>query len=212
MMLDPFYPIWDSSEWLERMVPRGVRLVQLRIKSADQALVRHEVARSQQICQHHGCQLVVNDHWQLAIELGCDAVHLGQEDLEGADLAAIRAAGIELGISTHSTEELDRALEVRPTYVALGPIYPTRLKKMPWSPQGLERIAEWKRRVRRIPLVVLGGLNPPRAVAALCAGADIVAVVTDITLHPDPGKRLSEWLICTRAQPVQTAQSREEFE
>lgn len=198
MILDPFYPIWDSSQWMERLVPLGVRLVQLRVKSTDMALVRNEIIKARRICREYGCQLVVNDHWQIAIELGCDAVHLGQEDLDGADLAAISGAGIELGISTHSMEELDRALSVRPSYIALGPIYPTILKKMPWQPQGLRRIAEWKSLVNNIPLVALGGLDPVRAKAALDAGADIAAVVTDITLNPEPERQLMRWLECTR--------------
>ena len=156
------------------------------------------MASARAICSEYDCQLVVNDHWQVAIKLGCDAVHLGQEDLDNADLGAIAAAGIQLGISTHSPQELDRALTLRPAYIALGPIYPTILKAMPWPPQGLERIAQWKSLIGDIPLVVLGGLNPKRAQAALASGADSVAVVTDITLNPAPDSRLTQWLECTQ--------------
>ncbi|MXZ81414.1 MAG: thiamine phosphate synthase [Gammaproteobacteria bacterium] len=198
MRLDPFYPILQSSGWMRRLVPRGVRLVQLRIKSEDVGAVRKEIAESLEICRQHDCLLIVNDHWRLAIELGCEAVHLGQEDLDGADLEAIAEAGIGIGVSTHSPDELDRALSVRPHYVALGPIYPTVLKKMPWAPQGLERIAKWKSRTGALPLVAIGGLNPERARAALEHGADIVSVVTDITLNPKPERRLEKWLEITR--------------
>lgn len=198
MRLDPFYPILENSHWMRRLVPCGVRLVQLRIKNEDTGAVRKEIAESLDICRRHDCQLIVNDHWRLAIELGCEAVHLGQEDLDGAGLAAIAGAGIGIGVSTHSPDELDRALSVRPHYVALGPIYPTVLKKMPWAPQGLERIGEWKSRTGALPLVAIGGLNPERARAALEHGADIVSVVTDITLNPKPERRLEEWLEITR--------------
>ncbi|MCY4275629.1 MAG: thiamine phosphate synthase [Gammaproteobacteria bacterium] len=132
MTLEPFYPIFDSSAWMSRLVPLGIRQVQLRIKSDDLDLVRNETLKTMEICQKHNCQLFLNDHWQLAIELGCDAVHLGQQDLEFADLSQILKAGISLGVSTHSNQELVQALSTNPCYVALGPIYPTILKKMPW--------------------------------------------------------------------------------
>ena len=140
---------------------------------------------------------MVNDHWQLAIELGCDWLHLGQEDLDGADLPAIRRAGLRLGVSTHDEAELARALSVRPDYVALGPVWPTILKQMPWAPQGLERVSDWKRQLGAVPLVAIGGLTPERRAAALAAGADVVSAVTDITLNPDPEARMGEWLKVT---------------
>jgi thiamine-phosphate pyrophosphorylase len=121
-------------------------------------------------------------------------VHLGQGDLDGADLAAIRAAGLRLGVSTHDEAELARALAAGPDYVALGPIWPTLLKRMPWAPQGLAKLALWKRRLgAAIPLVAIGGLTPERARAALAAGADSAAVVTDVLRHPDPEGRAREW-------------------
>ena len=149
--LDPFYPIVDDCRWLERLLPLGVKLVQLRIKELAPAELRNQVNLAKTLCEQHGCQLIVNDYWQIAIELGCDYIHLGQEDLDGADLDAIRAAGIRFGVSTHSDAELERALATRPDYIALGPVYPTILKKMPWSPQGLERVTTWKQRIGDLP-------------------------------------------------------------
>ncbi|EKF42996.1 thiamine-phosphate pyrophosphorylase [Nitratireductor indicus C115] len=197
MKLDPFYLIVDSAAWIERLVPLGVRLVQLRIKEMDEAGLRAEIAEAKRLCAAHGCQLIVNDHWQLAIETGCDFVHLGQEDLAEADLAVIRRAGLKLGVSTHDGAELQTALDANPEYVALGPVYPTILKKMKWRPQGLDRLADWRQRVPGLPLVAIGGLNPERLPGVFAAGADSAAVVTDITLNPDPEARTREWIAAT---------------
>lgn len=197
MKLDPFYLIVDSAAWMERLVPLGVGLVQLRIKDMEKDSLRAEIRRAKTICAAHGCTLVVNDFWQLAIEEGCEWVHLGQEDLAAADLRAIREAGLKLGVSTHDDEELATAVAAAPDYVALGPIYPTILKKMKWAPQGLDRIAEWKRRVNSLPLVAIGGLNPQRLESVFSAGADCAAVVTDITLNDVPEDRTRQWIEAT---------------
>jgi thiamine-phosphate pyrophosphorylase len=125
-------------------------------------------------------------------------VHLGQEDLAGADVATLLAKGVRLGISTHSPEELETALAAEPHYVALGPIYETKLKAMRWTPQGLERIAEWKRRIGALPLVAIGGLTPERVDAVIAAGADSVAVITDFFAHADPEVRVRQWLAWAR--------------
>ncbi len=146
-----------------------------------------------------GAALVVNDYWRVAIDEGAPWIHLGQSDLDEADVGAIRKAGVKLGVSTHDEAELERALKLEPDYVALGPIYFTRLKAMAFAPQGLERIGEWKRRIGAIPLVAIGGLTVERAKLCLAAGADIVSVVTDITLHPDPEARAREWVAATRS-------------
>lgn len=198
MTLDRFYPVFDSSDWLRRLLPAGIRLVQLRIKDLDAESLRREIRTAKALCRAQRCQLIVNDYWRLAIEEDCDFVHLGQEDLDEADVAAIRRAGIRLGVSTHDAAELERALALAPDYVALGPIYPTILKKMKWQAQGLDRIGEWKRRVGPIPLVAIGGLTVDRAPGVLAAGADIAAVVTDITLNPDPEARTRAWVAATR--------------
>jgi thiamine-phosphate pyrophosphorylase len=196
--LDPFYPIVDSCAWVARLTGVGARLVQLRIKDRDEAAVAREAREALAACAKAGAALVVNDYWRVAIEEGAPWVHLGQGDLEHADVGAIRKAGVRLGVSTHDDAELRRALTLEPDYVALGPIYPTILKAMAFAPQGVERIGEWKRRVGAIPLVAIGGLNPERAKLCLAAGADIVSVVTDITLSSDPEARAREWIAAIR--------------
>lgn len=198
MKLDPFYPIFDSADWLERMLPLGVKLVQLRVKDRPEAEVAREIARARTLCAAAGCVLVVNDYWKLAIAEGCDFIHLGQEDLDDADLGAIRKAGLKLGVSSHDEAELERALATEPDYVALGPVYPTILKQMRFGPQGLERLGEWKRRIGDLPLVGIGGISLERAPGVFEAGADIVAAVTDITLNADPEGRLKAWVAATR--------------
>lgn len=194
MTLPRFYPIFDDVVWLRRMLPLGVKLVQLRIKDQPQDALRAQLTEGRDLCAAHGALLVVNDHWQLAIDLGCDWVHLGQEDLDDADVDAIRAAGLKLGISTHDKAELARALALNPDYIALGPIYPTILKKMKWHQQGVEKLGVWKDRMGDIPLVAIGGMSTDRAPGAFDAGADVVSAVTDITLHDDPEGRVREWL------------------
>jgi len=192
-MIDPFYPVLPDSDWLDRLVPRGVRFVQLRLKDAPEDEVRRQITRAMALCARHDAQLVVNDYWRAAIELGADFVHLGQEDLAAADVPAIRAAGIRLGVSTHDRDELAKALAVQPDYIALGPIYETKLKKMKWAPQGLECIGEWKAAIP-CPLVAIGGITVERLPSVLAAGADSIAVVTDLITHPDPEARTREWL------------------
>lgn len=194
MSLPRFYPIFDSADWLERLLPIGIRLVQLRIKELEGAALRSEIARGQAIARQQNCALVVNDFWQIAIDAGCDWVHLGQEDLDSADIPAIRRAGIKLGISTHDRAELDRAMALGPDYVALGPVYPTILKKMKWHEQGLEKLTEWKALIGDTPLIAIGGMSVDRSAGAFAAGADCVSAVTDISLNPDPEARVRAWL------------------
>ncbi len=198
MTLDRFYPIFDHSDWLRRMLPLGVKLVQLRIKDQPDEMVQEQISASRDLCRAHGTVLVVNDYWQAAIDAGCDWIHLGQEDLDDADLKAIRKAGLKLGVSTHDDDELERVLAMDPDYVALGPVYPTILKKMKWEQQGLPRVTEWKARVGDIPLVGIGGMSVERAEGVLQAGADIVSAVTDITLNDDPEARVRQWIEVTR--------------
>ncbi len=199
-MLDPFYPIVDSADWIARLLPCGVRFVQLRIKDRPHAAVRDEIAAAKALCHNAGATLVVNDYWDVAIDLNCRFVHLGQGDLETADLAAIRRAGIRFGLSTHDEAELTRALAAAPDYVALGPIYPTILKKMTFAPQGLARIGAWKKKIGAIPLVAIGGITLERAKGVFEAGADIVSVVTDVTLAADSEARARDWVEATRGR------------
>ena len=196
--LDPFYPIVDSAAWVERLVGVGANLIQLRIKEREDAEVRTQTRQALACCERAGAQLILNDYWRIAIDEGVDFIHLGQGDLDGADMKGLRAAGLRVGISTHDHAELERALMFDPDYVALGPIYPTILKAMPFAPQGLERIGEWRRLIGKRPLVAIGGISLERAPLCLAAGADSAAVVTDITLSADPEARAKAWLAATR--------------
>lgn len=198
-MLDRFYPVVDSSQWIARLVPAGVKLVQLRIKDLPDEEVARQVREAKLICRQHGAQLIVNDYWRIALDEGCDYIHLGQEDLIGADLKRIRQAGVRVGVSTHDHAELEKALAVDPDYVALGPIYPTKLKQMPWAPQGVARVTEWKRLVGARPLVAIGGLTLERALLCLKAGADSAAVVGDIVTNADPVAQAKAWIAATRS-------------
>lgn len=192
--LDVFYPLVPDLEWLKRIVPLGVRTVQLRLKDAPPDEVKRQIAGSLEVCRRHDCQLIVNDYWREAMELGADYIHLGQEDLAAADMPSIKSRGIRVGISTHSHEELDIALAARPDYVALGPIWETKLKAMKWAPQGMDRIREWKSRIGALPLVAIGGITPERAGDVILAGADSAAVITDFFTHPEPEMRVTTWL------------------
>ncbi|HEY0145662.1 MAG TPA: thiamine phosphate synthase, partial [Methylovirgula sp.] len=162
-MLDRFYPIVDSADWVARLLTCGARFVQLRVKDQPIEDVRREIRTARTLCLAAGAELVVNDYWQEAIDLSCTHVHLGQGDLETADVAMIRGANIKIGISTHDEAELARALALKPDYIALGPIYPTILKAMAFAPQGLDRIGEWKKKIGTIPLVAIGGITLERA-------------------------------------------------
>ncbi|KPU82240.1 thiamine-phosphate pyrophosphorylase, partial [Marinosulfonomonas sp. PRT-SC04] len=150
------------------------------------------------LCQAAGCTLIINDHWEMAIDAGCDYIHLGQEDLDGADTKAIRRAGLRLGISTHDRAELDRAMALSPDYIALGPIYPTIFKQMKWHQQGTEKLTKWKAIIGDTPLIAIGGMTIERASGAFDSGADVVSAVTDITLNADPESRIRAWLAATR--------------
>lgn len=196
--LPRLYPIVDTAAWVERIAGAGVRLIQLRNKTLQGEALRAEVRAAMHAAGRYGCALVINDHWQLAIEEKAPWVHLGQEDLDTADLAAIRQAEVKLGLSTHDVPELERALACQPDYIALGPVYPTTLKAMRFAPQGLERIGEWKARTGKVPLVAIGGITLERAPMCLSAGADCVSLVSEITAHADPEGRTQALLAATR--------------
>jgi thiamine-phosphate pyrophosphorylase len=191
---DRFYPVVDSVAWIKRLAALGVGTIQLRAKNLTPDAAVATVRTALRATAGTDTKLVVNDWWQAAIEAGAAHVHLGQEDLVDADVAAIRCAGLTLGLSTHDDAELDNALRHDPDYVALGPIYPTTLKVMRFAPQGLARITEWKRRIGKIPLVAIGGITLERAPAVFAAGADSIAVVSDVTASIDPDTRVREWL------------------
>jgi hydroxymethylpyrimidine kinase / phosphomethylpyrimidine kinase / thiamine-phosphate diphosphorylase len=186
------YAIVDSSEWVARVLAEGVRLVQLRVKDAPgDALVR-EIRAAVALARAAGATLIVNDHWELALELGAHGAHLGQEDLDGADIDALHHAGLLLGISTHSYWEVCRARALRPSYIACGPIHATTLKQMPWIPQGDANLAYWCALLDDTPIVAIGGMDAARARDAMRAGAWAVAVVGAITRSNDPVAAIGE--------------------
>jgi len=191
---DIFYPIVPDVAWLRRLVPLGVKTIQLRMKDVGDDEISDQIRLSLEFCAAHNCQLIVNDYWREAIALGAGYIHLGQEDLAGADLSAIKAAGLKLGISTHSQEELAIALDAAPDYIALGPVYETRLKAMKWPPQGLARVRSWKARIGALPLVAIAGITVERAPGVIEAGADSLAVITDFLNSERPELRVGEWL------------------
>jgi thiamine-phosphate pyrophosphorylase len=194
---DPFYPIVDSVDWVARLAKLGVGTIQLRAKNLNDADALRIVTDALAATRGTQAKLVVNDHWRAAIAAGAKHLHLGQEDLAGlvdADLKAIRDAGLTLGISTHDDTELATALAAKPDYVALGPIFPTTLKAMRFAPQGIAKITEWKKRVGAIPLVAIGGIKFEHAADIFAAGADSIAVVSDITQNADPEARVKQWL------------------
>ena len=191
---DRFYPVVDSVAWVARLALLGVGTIQLRAKNLSNADALQTVKDALEVIKGTAAKLVVNDYWRAAIAAGASHLHLGQEDLADADLAAIRAAGLTLGISTHDDEELATALRARPDYIALGPIFPTTLKSMRFAPQGIPKITEWKKRIGTIPLVAIGGIKLEHAEEIFKAGADSIAVVSDVTQNADPDARVRQWL------------------
>jgi len=166
----------------------------LRAKNLNDAEALAIVREGLAVTRGTATKLVVNDYWRAAIEAQARHLHLGQEDLADADVAAIRKAGLTLGVSTHDDDELAAALRAKPDYVALGPIFFTTLKSMRFAPQGIAKIAEWKKRVGTIPLVAIGGIKFEHAAEIFAAGADSIAVVSDVTQNADPDARVRQWL------------------
>jgi len=191
---DRFYPVVDSLAWVERLTKLGVGTIQLRAKNLNDGEALQIVTDALAITKGTATKLVVNDYWRAAIVAGAEHLHLGQEDLADADLAAIREAKLTLGLSTHDDEEQATALAAKPDYVALGPIFPTTLKSMRFAPQGIPKITEWKKRVGNIPLVAIGGIKFEQAAEIFAAGADSIAVVSDVTQNADPDARVKQWL------------------
>ncbi len=191
---DRFYPVVDSVAWVARLALLGVGTIQLRAKNLNDSEALQIVTDALEIIRGTPAKLVVNDYWRAAIVAGAKHLHLGQEDLVDADLKAIRDAGITLGLSTHDDAELETALRADPDYIALGPIFPTTLKSMRFAPQGIPKITEWKKRIGSLPLVAIGGIKLEQAADIFAAGADSIAVVSDITQNADPDARVRAWL------------------
>lgn len=190
------YPVVDSVAWLKRLLPLGINTIQLRIKTAHQQLLSAEIAAAIALGKQYQAQVFINDHWQLALQLGAYGVHLGQEDLATADLAALQQAGIRLGVSSHGYAELLRAKALQPSYIALGHIFPTKTKQMPSQPQGVARLAQYVPLAAPYPTVAIGGINAERLAAVAATGVKSIAVVTAITEAADPEQATQLLMAC----------------
>ena len=180
------YGVMPDADWVKRMVDTEVPTVQLRFKSEDRSKIRKQVKEAVAAVKDSKTLLFINDYWQEAINAEAYGVHLGQEDLELADLEAIRAAGLRLGLSTHGYAELAYADRFCPSYIAMGAVFPTNLKKMPTAPQGLGRLYQYAKLMSHYPLVAIGGIDQDSIRAVSKSGVGSVAVVRAITQAKDP--------------------------
>lgn len=188
-----FYPIVPNSSWVKFFVDLGVQTIQLRIKDQALNVVEEEIKESVNYAARASCHLFINDYWEFALKYRAYGIHLGQSDLKSAGWEKIKSSKIHLGISTHSYEELARALGYLPSYIALGPIFPTTSKIMPFSPQGIGRIGIWNA-LTEVPIVAIGGMTAENALDAFEAGAEGVACIRDVLDHPNPTHRTKAWL------------------
>lgn len=188
-----FYPIVPRASWIEPLADLGVQTIQLRIKDLPRDLLEEEIAQAIAMARRCGVHLFINDYWDLALKYDAFGVHLGQQDLASADLAQLKTRGLHLGISTHSYFEAAVAHGIRPSYVALGPIFPTTCKSMEFGPQGFERIGQWAS-LLPYPIVAIGGLKPQHLKDLQHQGAEGYAVISDWLDHSDPLKRVQDWL------------------
>jgi thiamine-phosphate diphosphorylase len=179
------YPIVDSVEWLEKLLPLGVKTIQLRIKNGEKRNLENEIRNAVKLANQFHARLFINDYGELAISCQAYGVHLGQEDLARADIDKIRQAGLRLGISTHSNDEILRAEKLCPSYIAYGPIYSTVSKVMSFKPQGVLALKRVKDSVS-YPLVAIGGINLERISEVLATGVDGIAMISAITHAEDP--------------------------
>lgn len=178
------YPIVDSFTWIEKLLPLGVSTIQLRIKNKELD-VEHEVKQSIELAKIYQARLYINDYWQLAIRYQAYGVHLGQEDLNSADVNAIYQSGLHLGISTHNHDEINRAQSIKPSYLAIGPIFPTNSKIMPFLPQGIEKLSYWCQTLN-YPLVAIGGINLTNINQVMSTNVNAIAMISAITQSVDP--------------------------
>ncbi|WP_390894152.1 thiamine phosphate synthase [Photorhabdus kleinii] len=179
------YPVVDSLEWISRLLKAGVTTIQLRIKDRPEDQVEEDIQQAIMLSRQYNARLFINDYWRLAIKHGAYGVHLGQEDLVIADLNAIQKAGLRLGISTHDEQELARAKSLRPSYIALGHIFPTTTKTMPSSPQGLAALKRQVENTPDYPTVAIGGISLERVPDVIATEVGSVALVSAITKAKD---------------------------
>lgn len=179
------YVIVDSYEWIERLIHAGVKTLQIRIKDRSPEQAEEEIARCIALAKQHTVRLFVDDFWQLAIKYQAYGVHLGQEDLRTADLNAIQQAGLRLGVSTHNREEIELVLPLRPSYIALGHIFPTQSKIMPSAPQGIANLAAQVKDLSDIPTVAIGGITASHFADVLATGVGSIAVISAVTQAED---------------------------
>lgn len=180
------YPVVDSAEWLERLLPLGITTIQLRVKNLEGDLLDTEIQKAIAIAEQYKAKLFINDYWQLAIKYQAYGVHLGQEDLDDADLAAISQAGLHLGVSTHCFYEVARAHAIKPSYLACGPVYHTDSKQMPWIPHGINNLSYWKNLMQSYAWVAIGGINADRIAEVANTGVSGVAMISAITQAHNP--------------------------
>jgi thiamine-phosphate pyrophosphorylase len=187
------YPVVPSAQWVERVLALGVGTVQLRVKEMPPDRLRTEIEQAVAAGRRHGARVFINDYWREAAAAGAYGVHLGQEDLDTADLSAIASSGMRLGLSTHGYYEMLRALHLRPSYLAFGAVFPTGTKTLATAPQGLARLERYVRLVGdQVPLVAIGGIDLARLPAVLATGVGGVAVVSAVTSAPDPEQAITE--------------------
>ncbi len=180
------YAVLPDAAWVGRMARAGLPTVQLRFKSDDAQAIEREVKASVEAVRSTDALLFINDHWQAAIDAGAYGVHLGQEDLAEANLAAIRHAGLRLGLSSHGYAEMLLADRVSPSYIALGAVFPTTLKRMQTAPQGTGRLKAYASLMRDYPLVAIGGIDGEKMAQVMASGVGSVAVVRAITDASEP--------------------------
>ena len=198
------YPVVDSVDWIARLLDWGVSTLQLRIKDPQATDLEQQIQQAIELERRYQARLFINDYWQLAIKHGAYGVHLGQEDIQTADLDALRQAGLRLGISTHDAAELAEALALKPSYVALGHIFPTQTKEMPSQPQGLINLAAAVKQAGSTPTVAIGGISEERVADILATGVGSVALVSAISKASDPEQATKRLL-----QQVEGARSEE---
>jgi thiamine-phosphate pyrophosphorylase len=197
------YPVVDSVEWVESLLKMGISTLQLRIKNQNDPTLEAQIVRSIELGRQYGAQLYINDYWQLAMKHGAYGVHLGQEDLEVADMIAIADSGLCLGLSTHGYYEILRISQLNPSYIALGHIFPTTTKKMPSKPQGLNRLTCYRQLITEFPTVAIGGIDLQRAPSVWDTGVSSLAVVRAITEADDPQQVITQFEKIMRPQATQ---------